>query len=446
MKLINRIFFPLILIISIVLLLYVFYKSEIYWDGEKRNFYQVYYFLISIIIIFSIIAFYLSEEIKTYLIIIVISLVFALYFFELYLVYQKNDYIRIYEKETGEVYDTRSKIEVYKELKKKDKKIVVDVSPFNFLKTKSNILPLSGISNSNTIYCNENGYFSLYQSDRYGFNNPDKEWDETKIEFLLVGDSNVHGACINRPHDISSVLRSLSNKPVLNLAYGRNSSLIEYAVLREYLQPNVKNILWFYYEGNDLTELKDELRSKILFKYIENTKFNQNLKNKQNIIDEMGFRLISQKFDAIEKSPIKKQNNSLRNIINFFKIYSSRELISKNFIKFKTKPKKEIFPVSEFKEILKMANELAIKNNSKLYFIYIPEYSRYRNKDYDNNLYLQIKETIQDLEISLIDLHLELFQKTKDPLKFYPFQRSGHFNILGNKSIAKVVYEKIMLD
>ena len=93
-----------------------------------------------------------------------------------------------------------------------------------------------------------------------------------------------------------------------------------------------------------------------------------------------------------------------------------------------------------------MANELAIKNNSKLYFIYIPEYSRYRYKNYDNNLYLQIKETIQDLEISLIDLHLELFQKTKNPLKFYPFQRSGHFNILGNKSIAKVVYEKIMLD
>ena len=51
------------------------------------------------------------------------------------------------------------------------------------------ILPLSGISNSETIHCNENGYYSIYQSDRYGFNNPDEEWDKKEIEYLLVGDS-----------------------------------------------------------------------------------------------------------------------------------------------------------------------------------------------------------------------------------------------------------------
>ena len=45
--------------------------------------------------------------------------------------------------------------------------------------------PLSGIANRKTIHCNENGYYSIYQSDRYGFNNPDKEWDQKDIEFLL---------------------------------------------------------------------------------------------------------------------------------------------------------------------------------------------------------------------------------------------------------------------
>ena len=108
----------------------------------------------------------------------------------------------------------------------------------------SNIFPLSGISNSDTIYCNENGYFSIYQSDRYGFNNPNKEWDSIQIEYLLIGDSFTHGACINRPNDIASVLRTLSNKPVLNLGYAGNGLLIEYATLREYLPKNVKNILW----------------------------------------------------------------------------------------------------------------------------------------------------------------------------------------------------------
>ena len=46
---------------------------------------------------------------------------------------------------------------------------------------------MSGFSNSKTIYDNENGYYSIYQSDRYGFNNPDNEWDSNETEILLVG-------------------------------------------------------------------------------------------------------------------------------------------------------------------------------------------------------------------------------------------------------------------
>ena len=42
---------------------------------------------------------------------------------------------------------------------------------------KSTILnSLSGKSFSKTICCNENGYYMIIDSDRYGFNNPDYEW------------------------------------------------------------------------------------------------------------------------------------------------------------------------------------------------------------------------------------------------------------------------------
>ena len=102
---------------------------------------------------------------------------------------------------------------------------------------------MSGISNSKTIYDNENGYYSIYQSDRYGFNNPDNEWNNKEIEFLLVGDSFTHGSSVNRPFDIASQLRKLSNKSVLNLGYDNNGPLIKYATLREYLEPNIKNII-----------------------------------------------------------------------------------------------------------------------------------------------------------------------------------------------------------
>ena len=160
-------------------------------------------------------------------------------------------------------------------------------------KNYSNVpFPLSGLSNSETIYCNENGYYSIYQSDRYGFNNPDNEWDKKEIEYLLVGDSFTHGACVNRPNDISSVLRNLSKKSVLNLGMGGNGPLIEYATLREYLDTNVKKVLWIYYEGNDLANLENEKTNDILINYLKDLNFTQNLKLKQNDIDTLLSNLI----------------------------------------------------------------------------------------------------------------------------------------------------------
>ena len=39
--------------------------------------------------------------------------------------------------------------------------------------------------------------------------------------------------------------------------------------LREYLKPNVKNILWIYYKKNDISDLDNELQSQILIKYLQ---------------------------------------------------------------------------------------------------------------------------------------------------------------------------------
>ena len=144
---------------------------------------------------------------------------------------------------------------------------------------------LSGISNSKTVYCNENGYTAIYDSDRFGFNNPDTEWDNREFEYLLLGDSFTQGACVNRPNDISSVLRTLSDKKVLNLGLRGNGPLKEFATLKEYLPKNTKKILWMYFE-NDLEGLKQEIKENFLINYIEDKNFKQNLIKRQSEIDE----------------------------------------------------------------------------------------------------------------------------------------------------------------
>ncbi len=51
MNFLKKIFSPFLLVISLLVLIYVFYRSEIYWNGDIRNYYYKYY-LISLILIF----------------------------------------------------------------------------------------------------------------------------------------------------------------------------------------------------------------------------------------------------------------------------------------------------------------------------------------------------------------------------------------------------------
>ncbi len=127
----------------------------------------------------------------------------------------------------------------------------------------------------------------------------------------------------------------------------------------------------------------------------------------------------------------KKSNLSLFKKI--IKLYYTRTLI---FDLKREKPK--IKP--EFKKILELANNLVLNNNSKLYFIYLPEYSRYK-KNYDNSNYIKIKKIINELSIPFIDIHTEVFKKHENPLIFFPFEEPGHYSVYGYKKIAEKIFE-----
>ena len=440
---IKKFFSPLCIFISILLLCYIFYKSEIVWQGARRDYYFFYYIISVSILLFSIITIFLSQKIKTYLLIFFLSLSFSFYLFEAYLIVNDSSLrkAKIYKKKTGNIYDKRSKLEIYNDLKKNDKEITVTIFPFKHLnKSNSNFIPLSGKSNSKTIFCNENGYYAIYKSDRYGFNNPDEEWDKTEVEYLLVGDSFVHGACVNRPNDISSKLRNLSNKSVISLGYGSNGPILEYASLREFFPDRVKNVLWFYYEGNDVKNLSDELRNIFLRKYINNINFSQNLKKKQKLVDNLSDKIINlEKKEAAKKA---KLSSELK-----YKIYSYLKLnqLRSNLnilIPHKRRPPTQNVIKPEFKEILKLAKELTEKKGSNFYFIYLPTYKRYKKIDNNDVNYNKVKSVMSELNIPFIDIH-KVFDKEKNPIKLFPFEMYGHYTVEGNEKIAQEVFKFI---
>jgi hypothetical protein len=457
----------LLLIISIFLFFFVFI-----WSGEKKDYYKIYYYICALFIILSIINFYLSKNIKIYFYIFLISSLFALYIVEFYITIIKyrtdtkiidkklnkiDEQIKTYENLTGKIYDTRTKYKVYLDEKEKNKKTVVTVFPHFFAQydPHANILPLSGISKSHTIYCNENGYYSSYQSDRYGFNNPDAEWDYKEIEYLLIGGSFVQGACVNEPDDIASVLRFLSKKSVLNLGIGGNGMLLQLASLKEYLQPSVKNVLWFYYEFNML-DLKRELNfnSKILKSYLDNKNFSQNLRHRQEEVDKAGYDAIKDqlKYEDEDKEAL---NNTIKQEVKNFENEKITIKLSK-FLKLHNIRKQFLYlshtpyPEKEFTEILKQAKELTEKNGSNFYIIFIPTHERYiktfGNTFYDikYDLHSYVKKIANELNIPFIDLHNDFFNNVKNYKDFLPFGTAGgHYNPYGYNKITMHIYKSI---
>ncbi len=392
----------------------------------------------------------------TYSKITILSIILSIYLFQIFLTIKYSGSlgeiskkISLYENSTGNKYDRRTKFEVYNELKKTNDDITVIMSPsfgleyFGQQHLNDNLFPLSGFSNKKTINCNENGYYSIFQSDRFGFNNPDNEWDSEEIEFLLVGDSFTMGSCVNRPHDIASKLRLLSNKNVLNLGYVANGPLFQYATLREYLDKNVKNIIWLYYE-NDIFNLDRDLQSKILLKYLKNKNFSQKLKFKQNKIDNSLNEFLS-KVEALEAkkqlTDKKEKNSIIYKIEKFITLKNIRELFLDKYFK-SYNIQKKIRP--EFEQILLKSKELSNKNNSNFYFVFLPSYQRYAyGYDKDEILYNEIKIIVDKLNIEFIDIHNEFLAGKKNPLEYFPFQTSGHYNIEGYKEVSKIIYRFI---
>ena len=458
----------LFVFLSVLFLLYVFYKAEYLHHGSKAYYYKIYYIIGIISLFFSFINFCLNKELKRKTSIIILSTIFSFYLIECFLLISglgkkeiktRADMQIRFKKDPN--FDTRSRIEIYEDMKIKNRDIVLAVYPKLFLReSNQQFFQLSGISNKKTILCNEGGQYAIYQSDRYGFNNPDKEWDKKQVAFFLVGDSFIQGYCVNEKDTIGGNIRK-KNKvgAVLSLGYGNNGPLIIHATLREYLPlTNTKKVLWFYLEsrGKNLNKrLNREINNFILQNYLNNKEFSQNLPLKQNDIDAK-LKKFLEKEKLIEQQ-LYKSNPLLRFIkLSFFRRYTTEKI---SF----TPVSPVVKGLEKLTEIISLSKSFTQKQGAKFYFIYIPHPSRYRMEELfdskvqvdlekyiiaENNTpdfknYEKIINSVKNLDIPVIDIYKELHLTLKDPVGLYPFRLPGHYNELGYKLIVETVLKKI---
>lgn len=325
-------------------------------------------------------------------------------------------------------------------IQKKKAQGAVSVIPGTIYLNKKipNLLPLGGISLKETIFGNENDYLVTYNSDRYGFRNEDYIW-EKPIDSILIGDSFGHGAHVKNEFSISGVLNK-NSIVTLNLGYGGTGPLSQYAILKEYFpsQKKIKNVIWCFYEGNDMFDLVNELKDEVLVRYLEEQEFSQNLKEQQNIIDEMHYNTLKKNLESLKLEIPKKLSERIKYFFSFKRIKNL------TYVTYHS-----IFPAEkEFERVLVLIKDFTTKNDAKLYFVYLPEFYRFTNLDkfydlkYKSN-YKKITNIAKKHDVKIIDIANFFESEVIDPFSLFPYRSFGHYNEKGYQLVGKEIIKKI---
>ena len=439
----------IIIFFCLSLFSYLIFKSVFFFEENRILEYKVYLIVLGLVILIFFFILSFHEKLKENILTLFFTLILLLYAAESAMLF---GLLNIFN-------DYRSGFEAFNDEAKKFPKLVRTISPFHHVNKlgidieKNEILPLAGISNRQTMYCNENGYYTFFKSDRYGFRNPDNDenWNES-IDYLIIGDSYAFGACLNNEDTFLAQISKNTQKKLLNLSYSANGPLLEFSTIQEYFNYVQKNnlnypskIVLIYAEQNDLWDLQKELKVSILKDYLNKNKI-QNIFEKQEKID----LLLLDFFEAYyETEKAKYKNNFFNDMKNFIKLqklrvtFIVRNANLKNRLIIQRQTEKGVISekmLSDYDYTVSKLSHYLKKFDTELIFVYMPTYLRYLDpKTSEFYKKEEILKIIKKYNLEIIDLDEELVLIEEDPFSLFPFGNEGHFNEIGSIKASKII-------
>jgi hypothetical protein len=309
------------------------------------------------------------------------------------------------------------------------------------------VVPLGSVSKRVTLLCNENGQWVYYRSDGWGFNNPDDAWKSGGVAVAAIGDSFAHGYCVPPDRNFVALIRRGENA-TLNLGMAGHGPLAMLATLTEYLPPLAPPVvLWFYCEGNDLTDLRRERQSPVLVRYLEDG-FAQPALSRQGSIDwAIENEMPRIRAEAEERARRRAVYGPRHRTLAFVKLTAFRETLGlvdgMAFSDVAVAADLEARNMEVFREVLRRARARVDRWNGQLYFVYLPEWSSYAGiESWGTASRNAVLGLVADLGIALIDID-PVFRAHGDPLDLFPFRAVGHYNEAGHRLVAEEVLRRL---
>lgn len=375
--------------------------------------------------------------------IIVLNFFILIYLIELVFFLIPSSTYTSFQNKTNS-FDTRVKLEVINDLRKKNSNVYPLYIPSYYLnsETENNLFPLSGVSNSINVVCNETGEWFVFNSDQFGFNNSNKNWKK-KIDIAVLGGSFTLGECVN--DNFLDLLKKTTKKNIINMGVSGSGPLIQLAIFREYVKIHrpKKIIIFFFY--NDFYDFEDEIKNIVLKKYLENKNFSQKLIIKNKKLE----KIKKKKLNSEEENYIEESISY--SLLKFLKISKFRQLVNLTVDKnSKKRPNCSEFIFSDQynKDILKVYDSIkkeTNENGGELIIINLPSYfSLFCNDYYFEDMFKSLSDSLKEKNIKFIDMTNTLKDK-KNILFAYPHFGS-HYSKIGNKILFNKLLKEIKIE
>jgi lysophospholipase L1-like esterase len=343
-------------------------------------------------------------------------------------------------RDLGQEFDDRQPLQVILDLRASGRDVWPLTPPSAFrrgdLSAGSNdgdLFPLSAIANVEIVTCNEGGFFPIYQTDSYGFANPQLAWLDTPLDIALVGDSFAFGVCVQPDEGPAALLRQRYPGTV-SLGLGGNGPLVELASLREFLPAHrPRLVFWLFYPGNDMNNLRKELKVPELASYLL-PDHSQGHIDRQAEVDEFLRQVVD---DSMARA--QKENRATMieetNLVDFLTIRKVRGTIGEAI-----RDRFALYPWQEFEAILHDARDRTAGWGGKLYFVYLPSYESLSGNAGQKVIKSEVMTIVGRLNLPIVDVE-SAFSVQPEPLNLFPFARPGHFNAEGYRLLARLLAE-----
>lgn len=380
----------------------------------------------------------LRAEARLLVVVTTVPVGIGLFAFNAYLTLREPPYARMNRRidaahQADPDFDHRSLLEVVRDLRAEE----VPALPYligSFALDEDlepPLLPISGVSTTTTVLCNESGAYTVYESDEHGFNNPAGWPDE--VDIVVVGDSFVHGQCVAPGEDIAGQLRRYGYS-VLNLGVSGHGPLFELAALLEYGVARAPDAVIWAWSGNDWGNLSYEMGSPVLRRYLAKDGFSQRLADRQDEVDAFWYDYIERK-DLLEPRasvPREPTRWTWRGLLTLREVRSLLGL---------RRGDDSANVTAQLAAILERARSAVREGGGELYFVDLPhwEIATTEQADLGELLVLSVCERTG---VPVIEFHRVLLE-SEDPRSYFPYGLPGHYNQRGYALLAKTIVQAI---